>query len=89
MSLLGIVCFNYKLSLVSGHEAHDTLHYVFIALTRGSASVGEDDIISIWRECSNDLKDCLGSVVVPIGSLSVGLCRHRAILFKVSPYSNW
>ncbi|XP_057422709.1 serine/threonine-protein kinase CTR1-like isoform X2 [Lotus japonicus] len=49
----------------------------------GSTSVGEDDLVSIWRDCSNDLKDCLGSVVVPIGSLSVGLCRHRAILFKV------
>ncbi|KAJ7971493.1 CTR1-like protein kinase [Quillaja saponaria] len=49
----------------------------------GSASVGEDDFISVWRECSDDLKDCLGSVVVPIGSLSIGLCRHRALLFKV------
>ncbi|XP_027366227.1 serine/threonine-protein kinase CTR1-like isoform X1 [Abrus precatorius] len=49
----------------------------------GSASVGEDDFVSIWRDCSNDLKDCLGSVVIPIGSLSLGLCRHRAILFKV------
>ncbi|CAN6719790.1 unnamed protein product [Malus baccata var. baccata] len=48
----------------------------------GSASVGEDEILSIWRESSDDLKDC-GSVVVPIGSLSVGLCRHRALLFKV------
>lgn len=37
----------------------------------------------MWRESSDDLKDCLGSVVVPIGSLSVGLCRHRALLFKV------
>ncbi|KAB1221280.1 Serine/threonine-protein kinase CTR1 [Morella rubra] len=49
----------------------------------GSASTGEDDFVPIWKECSDDLKDCLGSIVVPIGSLSVGLCRHRAILFKV------
>lgn len=45
--------------------------------------MGEDDFVPIWRECSDDIKDCLGSVVVPIGSLSVGLCRHRTLLFKV------
>lgn len=56
---------------------------VFIAVTRGSASVGEADFFPIWRESSDELKDCLGSVVVPIGSLSIGLCRHRALLFKV------
>ncbi|KAG4152149.1 hypothetical protein ERO13_D04G104400v2 [Gossypium hirsutum] len=49
----------------------------------GSFTTGEDDLVSFWRQCSDDLKDCLGSVVVPIGSLSVGLCRHRALLFKV------
>lgn len=55
----------------------------FVAVTRGSASMREDDIVSVWRESSDDLKDCLGSVVIPIGSLSVGICRHRALLFKV------
>ncbi|KAL7133543.1 hypothetical protein ABFS83_12G147800 [Erythranthe nasuta] len=48
-----------------------------------AASSGEDDLIAIWKECSEDLKDSLGSVVLPIGSLSVGLCRHRVLLFKV------
>lgn len=55
----------------------------FIANTRGSATTGEDDFVSLWRESSDDLKECLGSVVVPLGSLSTGLCRHRALLFKV------
>ncbi|GKB08062.1 non-structural maintenance of chromosomes element 4 homolog A, partial [Tanacetum coccineum] len=36
---------------------------------------------SIGRE---DLKDCLGSVVLLMGSLSVGLCRHRALRFKLT-----
>nr|ATY38750.1 CTR1-like protein kinase transcript variant 3 [Solanum lycopersicum] len=49
----------------------------------GAASVGEGDFIPIWKECCNDLKDCLGCFVFPIGSLSVGLCRHRTLLFKV------
>ncbi|XP_073272490.1 serine/threonine-protein kinase CTR1 [Primulina huaijiensis] len=49
----------------------------------GATSNGEDDLISIWKESSDDLIDCLGTVVLPIGSLSIGLCRHRALLFKV------
>lgn len=40
-------------------------------------------MVPLWKECSYELKDCLGSTVLPIGSLSVGLCRHRALLFKV------
>ncbi|KAH9621091.1 hypothetical protein KSS87_014533 [Heliosperma pusillum] len=43
----------------------------------------EEDLVPIWEEFSIGLKDCLGSVVLPIGSLSIGLCRHRALLFKV------
>nr|XP_043631628.1 serine/threonine-protein kinase CTR1-like [Erigeron canadensis] len=49
----------------------------------GATLTGEEDLVSMWKECSEDLKDCLGSVVLPMGSLSVGLCRHRALLFKI------
>ena len=56
---------------------------IFVPITRGLASAGEEDLVSAWRAGSDDLKDCLGSVVVPVGSLSIGLCRHRALLFKV------
>ncbi|KAF7804337.1 serine/threonine-protein kinase CTR1 [Senna tora] len=70
-------------SCITTTEVVDHLAKLVCNRMGGSASVGEDDFVSIWRECSNDLKDCLGSVVVPIGSLSVGLCRHRATLFKV------
>lgn len=45
--------------------------------------MGEDDFVPVWKECCDNLKECLGSVVLPIGSLSAGLCRHRALLFKV------
>ncbi|GFY82708.1 protein kinase superfamily protein [Actinidia rufa] len=50
---------------------------------RGAASTGEDDFVPMWKECCDNLKECLRSIVLPIGSLSVGLCRHRALLFKV------
>ena len=55
----------------------------FIVVTRGAASSGEDGFANHWKEFSGMLKNNLGSVVLPIGSLSVGLCVHRALLFKV------
>lgn len=40
-----------------------------------------------WRNLSYGLKATLGSMVLPLGSLTVGLARHRALLFKVhTPY---
>ncbi|GAV85435.1 Pkinase_Tyr domain-containing protein/EDR1 domain-containing protein [Cephalotus follicularis] len=74
----GISC-----SCITLKEVVDQLAKLVCNRMGGSATLGEDDIVSVWKECSDDLKDCLGSVVVPMGSLSVGLCRHRALLFKV------
>ncbi|KAF3441720.1 hypothetical protein FNV43_RR15635 [Rhamnella rubrinervis] len=76
--VLGISC-----SCITTKEVVDQLAKLVCNRMGGSATTGEDDFVSLWRETSDDLKECLGSVVVPLGSLSVGLCRHRAILFKV------
>ncbi|XWS59541.1 hypothetical protein CRYUN_Cryun08bG0131000 [Craigia yunnanensis] len=74
---------NISCSCITTKEVVDLLAKLVCSRMGGSSTAGEDDFVSYWRECSDDLKDCLGSVVVPIGSLSVGLCRHRALLFKV------
>ncbi|XWS55956.1 hypothetical protein CRYUN_Cryun09bG0044400 [Craigia yunnanensis] len=74
---------NISCSCITTKEVVDQLAKLVCSRMGGSSSIGEDDFVSYWRECSDDLKVCLGSVVVPIGSLSVGLCRHRALLFKV------
>ena len=42
-----------------------------------------DDLVPEFRQRQYDIKNYLKTVVVPIGQLQVGLCRHRAILFKV------
>ncbi|KAG8647110.1 serine/threonine-protein kinase CTR1 isoform X1 [Manihot esculenta] len=68
---------------ITTKEVVDQLAKLVCNRMGGSTNAAEDDLISIWRECSADLKDCLGSIVVPIGSLSIGQCRHRALLFKV------
>ncbi|KAH8505787.1 hypothetical protein Peur_044891 [Populus x canadensis] len=74
----GISC-----SSITTKEVVDQLAKLVCNRMGGPASRGEDDFISIWKECSDNLKDCLESIVVPIGSLSIGLCRHRTLLFKV------
>lgn len=43
----------------------------------------EGDLYRQWKSCSKQLRNFQECNVIPIGSLSVGLCRHRAILFKV------
>ncbi|KAL6574944.1 copper transport protein ctr1 [Orobanche minor] len=73
---------NLSSSCITTKEIVDQLAKLVCNHMGGAASSGEDDLVTIWKECSNDLKDCLGSVVLPIGSLSIGLCRHRTLLFK-------
>lgn len=47
-----------------------------------------DNMLVKWRSHSFTLKETLGSMVLPLGSLEVGLARHRALLFKVLPNSS-
>ncbi|XP_057987689.1 probable serine/threonine-protein kinase SIS8 isoform X2 [Hevea brasiliensis] len=47
-------------------------------------SVGDpDNITRAWRSLSYSLKATLGSMVLPLGSLTIGLARHRALMLKV------
>ncbi|PWA58032.1 protein tyrosine kinase family protein [Artemisia annua] len=46
--------------------------------------VGDPEKMLIdWREFSSRLKTTLGSMVLPLGLLKVGMACHRALLFKV------
>ncbi|CAM8980803.1 unnamed protein product [Rhodiola kirilowii] len=68
---------------ITTHEVVGHLAELVCAHMGGAVSVGEDEMRSIWRGCCDSLKDCFKSVVFPIGSLSVGLCKHRSLLFKL------
>ncbi|XP_060199080.1 serine/threonine-protein kinase CTR1 [Lycium barbarum] len=48
----------------------------------GSFPVEQGDLHQRWEVVSKRLKDLQKCIVLPIGSFSSGLCRHRAILFK-------
>uniref|UniRef100_A0A0C9RXN7 non-specific serine/threonine protein kinase n=1 Tax=Wollemia nobilis TaxID=56998 RepID=A0A0C9RXN7_9CONI len=54
-----------------------------VCMLMGGTSLTEDgDLMMRWKANSKMLRDCLNSIVLPMGSLSVGLCKHRALLFK-------
>ncbi|XP_073148452.1 probable serine/threonine-protein kinase SIS8 isoform X2 [Henckelia pumila] len=42
-----------------------------------------DKMLTAWRNHSYSLKANHGSMVLPLGSLTIGLARHRALLFKI------
>ncbi|XP_019456126.1 PREDICTED: serine/threonine-protein kinase CTR1 [Lupinus angustifolius] len=48
----------------------------------GTFPVEQGDLHKRWKLVSKRLRSIHKCVVLPIGSLSSGLCRHRAILFK-------
>ncbi|KAK2449722.1 serine/threonine-protein kinase CTR1 [Trifolium repens] len=66
----------------------DTLVFVeqlgkLVAIHMGGIfPVEEGDLHKRWKLVSKRLRNFHQCVVLPIGSLSSGLCRHRAILFK-------
>ena len=50
----------------------------------GGPARGDDQLRGRWAEASYDLRAELGRLTMPIGRLTVGLRRHRALLFKVA-----
>ncbi|XP_065620934.1 serine/threonine-protein kinase CTR1 isoform X2 [Quercus suber] len=48
----------------------------------GTFPVENGDLHMRWKLVSKRLRNFRKCIVLPIGSLSMGLCRHRAILFK-------
>ncbi|XP_073126456.1 serine/threonine-protein kinase CTR1 isoform X2 [Henckelia pumila] len=48
----------------------------------GSFPLEQGDLHLGWTSVTQRLQEFYKCVVIPIGNLSMGLCRHRAILFK-------
>ncbi|XP_042045966.1 serine/threonine-protein kinase CTR1-like isoform X2 [Salvia splendens] len=74
---------NLSSSCITTKEVVEQLAKLVCNHMGDAACNGEDNLVTPWKECSYELEDCLGSVVLPIGSLTIGLCRHRTLLFKV------
>ncbi|KAL1338675.1 hypothetical protein AAHE18_10G228700 [Arachis hypogaea] len=56
---------------------------ILVADYMGGPVEDPESMARAWRSLSYSLKATLGSMVLPLGSLTIGLARHRALLFKV------
>ncbi|KAL1356862.1 hypothetical protein HN51_008843 [Arachis hypogaea] len=56
---------------------------VLVADYMGGPVGDPESMTRAWKSLSYSLKATLGSMVLPLGSLTIGLARHRALLFKV------
>ncbi|XP_050899067.1 probable serine/threonine-protein kinase SIS8 isoform X2 [Lathyrus oleraceus] len=56
---------------------------ILVAEYMGGSVENPESMLRAWRSLSFSLKATLGSMVLPLGSLTMGLARHRALLFKV------
>ncbi|XP_068503235.1 probable serine/threonine-protein kinase SIS8 isoform X2 [Phaseolus vulgaris] len=56
---------------------------IFVADYMGGQVGDPESMTRAWRSLSYSLKATLGSILLPLGSLTIGLARHRALLFKV------
>ncbi|XP_010262154.1 PREDICTED: serine/threonine-protein kinase EDR1 isoform X2 [Nelumbo nucifera] len=54
-----------------------------VANTMGGPVGDADVMLRRWTARSNELRNSLKTIVLPLGCLDVGLSRHRALLFKV------
>ncbi|KAL5544998.1 hypothetical protein UlMin_008782 [Ulmus minor] len=56
---------------------------VLVANYMGGPVGDPHNMLREWQSLTHKLKATHGSMVLPLGSLKVGLARHRALLFKV------
>lgn len=59
----------------------ELLFYV-LQSQRGTTS-NEENLLPRWKESSEAIKSSAGSIVLHLGKLPIGLCKHRSLLFKV------
>ncbi|CAM8982140.1 unnamed protein product [Rhodiola kirilowii] len=56
---------------------------ILVSESMGGPVGDPEKLLRAWRNISHSLKSAIGSMVLPLGSLTIGLARHRALLFKV------
>lgn len=56
---------------------------ILVSESMGGPVGDPEKLLRAWRHLSHSLKSAIGSMVLPLGSLTIGLARHRALLFKV------
>lgn len=73
--------FNLEFKSADSKELAELLGKL-VSQNMGGSATTEQELVSRWQISSLTLKECLNSIVLPIGNISVGICRHRSLLFK-------
>uniref|UniRef100_A0A0A9CK96 CTR1 n=1 Tax=Arundo donax TaxID=35708 RepID=A0A0A9CK96_ARUDO len=77
---------SYASSLLSSSaDAKDVVNQLakLIASRMGGTTSNEENLLPQWKECCEAIKSSTGSVVLHLGKLPIGLCKHRSLLFKM------
>ncbi|CAD6225707.1 unnamed protein product [Miscanthus lutarioriparius] len=71
--------------LSSSADAKDVVIQLakLISSRMGGTTSNEENLLQRWKECIEAIKSSTGSVVLHLGKLPIGLCKHRSLLFKV------
>ncbi|KAK9062851.1 hypothetical protein SSX86_020041 [Deinandra increscens subsp. villosa] len=56
---------------------------VLVSDHMGGPIIDLEKLLLAWRDFSSKLRESIGSMILPLGSLNIGMARHRALLFKV------
>ncbi|KAL6838511.1 hypothetical protein ACP4OV_031756 [Aristida adscensionis] len=77
---------SYASSLVSSSvDAKDLVHQLakLVSSRMGGTTSNEDNLLPRWKECTEAIKSSTGSIMLHLGKLPIGLCKHRSLLFKM------
>lgn len=77
---------SYASSLLSSSaDAKDVVIQLakLISSRMGGTASNEENLLQQWKECNEAIKSSTGSIVLHLGKLLIGLCKHRSLLFKM------
>ncbi|VAI00709.1 unnamed protein product [Triticum turgidum subsp. durum] len=77
---------NYASSfLSSSSDMKDVINQLakLVSSRMGGTTSNEENLLPRWKESSEAIKSSAGSIVLHLGKLPIGLCKHRSLLFKM------
>ncbi|KAG8050273.1 hypothetical protein GUJ93_ZPchr0009g1750 [Zizania palustris] len=77
---------NYASSfLSSSSDMRDVINQLakLVSSRMGGTASNEDTFLPYWKECGDAIKSSTGSIVLHLGKLPIGFCKHRSLLFKI------
>ncbi|KAF0911546.1 hypothetical protein E2562_011176 [Oryza meyeriana var. granulata] len=77
---------NYASSFLSSSaDMKDVINQLakLVSSRMGGTTSNEESFLPRWKECRDAIKSSTGSIVLHLGKLPIGFCKHRSLLFKM------